>query len=584
MLLQRLVEYADAGDEPAPPFHRERVFHWQLQLNRDGSLASRDLTPLVAPDARGRPRGVAHTTPSAVRAYGVSANLAADDVQYVLGWSDPDSKPERVAQCHAAFVDLVTRWADSPAGRDDPVPQAVATFYRSRNIAAIQVPDGCTAKQGVVIAVGDTPAYQAGSVVPFWVEEVARRKGGGNSGLCLVCGQVRPLLDTVPGKVPSALVPGASNDAALVSINERVFGYGLEKQLTCTPLCLACGEGISTGLVKVLKSPHAVSYGNQDSRIAWWITEPVEFDPMVVVDDTDPDQVNELFRVVRDGRSAGTRPSGTFCSLSVGGNVARVMVRDWVEMPLGDLYDNLRSWLDDHEIVSRWAGGNRHHALFRLLLATGRHQRDRNRYTDLGAKGSGRPAHAHRDLLRAAIRNYPLPPSLLAHVVTRVRTDGRLDEARAALIRLGLIRSRLTTERPMPDLDPTNTDPAYVCGRLFAVLEQIQYDVSDGKLNTTYGDRYFSGAVTNPRAALVNGRRDANAWIRKLRRTKPGAAVRHDKSLDALFRLIDAGDSLPSQTSLHQQATFLIGYHHQRAHHFASIPATTPTTSEETGS
>jgi CRISPR-associated protein Csd1 len=134
----------------------------------------------------------------------------------------------------------------------------------------------------------------------------------------------------------------------------------------------------------------------------------------------------------------------------------------------------------------------------------------------------------------------------------------------------------------MPELDPTNTDPAYVAGRTFAVLEQIQYDVSDGKLNTTYGDRHFAGAVSNPRVALVNGRRDANAWLRKLRRTKPGAAVRHDKALDELFGLIDARAGVPSRMTLQQQSMFLLGYHHQRARHFQSLRSATRTPAEET--
>jgi hypothetical protein len=40
-----------------------------------------------------------------------------------------------------------------------------------------------------------------------------------------------------------------------------------------------------------------------------------------------------------------------------------------------------------------------------------------------GAKGADRPVGLHRDLVRAALRRTPLPPSLLAHLVHRVRTD-----------------------------------------------------------------------------------------------------------------------------------------------------------------
>jgi CRISPR-associated protein Csd1 len=145
---------------------------------------------------------------------------------------------------------------------------------------------------------------------------------------------------------------------------------------------------------------------------------------------------------------------------------------------------------------------------------TGRWLRDQQHYADFGAKGADRPDGVQRDLSRTALHGVPLPSSLLVHVVHRIRTDGCLDDARPSLIRLALTRSSRTAERPMPDLDPSNTDPAYVAGRVFAALEQIQYDVSEGRLNTTYGDRYVAGAITNPQTALVNGRRDTNAWLR----------------------------------------------------------------------
>jgi CRISPR-associated protein Csd1 len=577
MLLHRLVEYANAQAGGIPPHHRERMFNWQLELRGDGSLASRVLTPLVAADPKAKGRGVIRATPSTVRTVGVSANLAADDVQYVLGWADGDVKPARVAQCHEVFVDLVTRWAESPEGSADPVAQAVRAFYRGGRLAEVVREPEFTSKQGVVIAVDGRPAYLAKSVVPFWNAEVARRKGGDTQGLCLVCGTVGPLLETVPGKVRAALVPGATNDAALVSINERVFGYDLTTQLTQTPLCMACGEAFSAGLRDVLESRHVISYGDQDSRLAWWVTQPAEFDAMQVMTEADPAEVEHLLTVIRSGIAGrdgpGIEDPARFCSVSIGGNVARVMVRDWVEMPLADLNRNAIAWFDDHEIEPRRSDGRRHFPLFHLLLVTGRWLAGTKRYADIGRRGADRPPTAQRDLLRAAMRGVPVPPSLLVHLVHRIRSDGRLDDPRAALIRLCLTRTPLTKGKPMPGLDPSNTDPAYLAGRAFAELEQIQYDASGGTLNTSYGDRYFSGAVANPRAALVHGRRDANAWLKKLRRTYPGAAVNHERRLDELFDLMDPAVGIPARPTITQQATFLLGYHQQRAQHFASIRA-----------
>lgn len=575
MLLQRLVEHATHRDEASRPFHRDRVFDWQLDLAPDGSVYG--FSPLVQIGANGKPRGVVHHTPSAARTVGVAANLAADDAQYVLGLADETTKPDRVARCQAAFGDLAVRWADSPEGKDDIAAQAVAAFCRDGRASEVDQGGGVGAKQGVLITVDGIPAYDGESVVPFWTAEVARRKGGGASGLCLVCGQVRPLMKTVPAKVRSALVPGATNDAALVSVNERVFGYDLETQLGPTPICLVCGEAFSAGLVAVLESPHAISYGDQDSRMTWWTTGPkVEFDPMGTVAKAEPTVVRTFLQGATGGALLRVPDTARFCSLTVGGNVARIMIRDWVDMPLRELMENATAWFTDHELTPLWPEGRRHHSLISLVVATGRWQKDRRRYAELGSRAAGRPAAIQRDLLRAVLRRAPAPPSLLAHLLHRITSDGRLDDARAALLRF-CVNPRsddrpLTTSRTlMVKLDPENTDPAYVSGRIFATLEQVQYDASGGKLNTTYGDRYFNGAVANPRSALVQGRKDAKAWLKKLRRDNPRAAVRHEKKLDELFALLDAGPGVPTRTTLRQQATFLVGYHHHRAEHFARI-------------
>jgi len=570
MLLQRLVEYSDSRDSTIPPFHRDLEFHWQLELAADGTLAARDLTPL-ADDTSTKPRGVRHVVPSIVRTVGVAPQLAADDIQYVLGWADPQSKPERVAHCHEEFRALCARWAHSETGARDPVAQAVARFYAAGLETQVRQPEEFSSKQRVLIAVDGRPAYRAGSVVPFWSAEVATLKGGGTRGVCLVCGRVGDLLDTLPAKVKSTLVPGATNDAALVSINERVFGYDLTTRLAGSPVCLACGEAIGAALVDILGSAHATSYADQDSRLAWWLTGSTDSDPMRLLDEANPDDVLPWLASVHHGMpQTGASDPTAFCSLTVGGNIARIMVRDWVDMPLTELEANIAAWFDDHEMSPVARNARRHHPMWALALSLGRWDRTAERYVDFRTRGADRPTHTQRDLQRAAIRGLPVPVSLLRHLIHRISTDGHLDDARAALIRLCLTRSPLSGEKPMPDLDTTNTDPSYIAGRIFAVLEQIQQDANrDQKLNTTYGDRYFSGAVLNPRAAITSGRRDATAWLKNLRRA--GTAHYRERELDDLFALIPPGEGLPGRASLLQQSQFLLGYHQQRAHRWEQL-------------
>jgi len=85
------------------------------------------------------------------------------------------------------------------------------------------------------------------------------------------------------------------------------------------------------------------------------------------------------------------------------------------------------------------------------------------------------------------------------------------------------------------------------------------------QVNTSFTDRYFGGAVANPRIALIQGQQLAQAWLKKLNRTRPGTASALRQQLTDLFDCFEATAGLPGQADLARQATFILGYHQQRA-------------------
>ena len=73
--------------------------------------------------------------------------------------------------------------------------------------------------------------------------------------------------------------------------------------------------------------------------------------------------------------------------------------------------------------------------------------------------------------------------------------------------RMGIIKACINrTNRAMGKkeeitmaLDKTNNNPAYLCGRLFFILENIQQKASGYSLNRTIKDTYFSAASSRPK-------------------------------------------------------------------------------------
>jgi CRISPR-associated protein Csd1 len=590
MLLQRLAARVQGDDADTPDFLRNRTVRWQLALTADGELASTTLTDLGDPSDSARKNGTLHRVPHTTRTVGIAPCIGADDVQYVLGWCDEDSKPDRVERCHASFAGLVSAWA--AAFPEDPAAAAVDRFYASGGVAGVVRPEGWTSKQLVLISVDGEPATGLPSLRRFWAAEVVRRKAGRpgsdtRQGLCLVCGRQKTLLNTLPQLVPRRLVPLAGNDASLVSGNEPIHTYDFSTGLSTVPICVTCGTNTVTSLQEVLSDrTSSLSYG--DSRLGWWVLGPHKFDLASTLAVDDPESVRSLVERVRrtgswpDGPAHPSLDDGRFCAVTVRGSAARVMIRDWIDMPLAALEANVAAWFADHAMDSGTPQHGPYYPLWRLVLSMGRWIPDRDRtgglYAELTARNSGRPPDTGRQLLRAALLRAALPSSMLAHLVNRIRADRHVDDLRASLLRLILTRTPYQQmEVPMAGLDPDNRDPAYLAGRIFAALEEIQRSSTSGQarkadtgeapkqVNTSFTDRYFGGAVANPRIALIQGQQLAQAWLKKLNRTQPGTATALRRQLTDLFDCFDATAGLPGQADLTSQATFILGYHQQRA-------------------
>jgi CRISPR-associated protein Csd1 len=386
----------------------------------------------------------------------------------------------------------------------------------------------------------------------------------------------------------------------LVSFNKATHGFGLETQLVHTPICTTCGLLAMSALERLLDGTSSSTLPGQDARLAWWVTGGAEFN-LGVLDEPQPEDVASLLSGPVQGRWSGGDQDllrrSMFCALVVGGNVSRVMVREWVEQPLPRIQENLQRWFLDLAIADAWSGEPRYVGVRRLTTISGRWIRGRGEeqgaYARFGTPGADRPDGVFRALLSAALLARPLPPKLLAHLVHRVRADGRLDTERAALVRLAL-RRRPGTPNPeayMPTLNPEHRQPSYLAGRIFAVLEDVQSSASrargDEKINTTFTDRYLARAITSPAVALVAGRRDANAWLKRLRRDRPAWAAAAERRLDELLSQLAEAGGVPHGATLADQAAFILGYHQQRAttraERRAGIAASHPSTREPEG-
>ncbi|MFB7716232.1 type I-C CRISPR-associated protein Cas8c/Csd1 [Nocardia sp. NPDC056100] len=558
MLIRQLA--ARHSDTETPRYYRTRTVRWAIHLDGDGK------PQLIDRADADHKAGSSMATPYVGRTSGVAAMLLVDSMEYVLGISKSDTPKAQddAGKRRDAFRELLIAWREAT---EDPIATVIAEFASAP--ASLELVEeakvrGAIASELVCFVVGGEPVHMRPSAVDYWAQVARARKSSGTEGLCLSCGNVGTLLKTVPDMVKGNLIPvGVSTtgrpkpgrDAALVSVNTAAQGRAGKLQLVNTPLCEDCGSQAMATLNTMLADENHRRRSN-DSVFVWWLREPAAFNPFIL-DAPHPTDVKALLAEVNRTRTEATAEDNEFYGLTLSANQSRVVVRDWIDVPLPHIKAHLAQWFTDHACTHTWADGVRHVELWRMAFASGRWDRRTEKYVP----GSGIRG-LERDLLRCALYGGAPPPTLIPQLLHRIRNDHQIDLARVAMLRFALARPPFK-ETTMPGLDDTATDPGYVWGRIFSVLEAIQRKAIPD-INTTIQDKYFTLAMGQPAATMRMLRLNANKHLKKLTRNEVTRSAGY--ALDSrLMQLSSLVDDLPARLDNHGQIRFILGYDHQRA-------------------
>ena len=171
------------------------------------------------------------------------------------------------------------------------------------------------------------------------------------------------------------------------------------------------------------------------------------------------------------------------------------------------------------------------------------------------------------------------PDALLATVIARVKTDTdetqqkKVNHIRAGLIK-GCLNRKAKKEEITMSLNLDNTNQAYLCGRLFAVLEKIQQDASGGNLNRTIKDSYFSSACSKPATVFPKLIQLTQNHLKKVE-----YVLFYQKLCGDIIDQLE--DAFPSTLSLDEQGKFIIGYYQQNKALYAKKEKQQETTTDD---
>jgi len=398
-----------------------------------------------------------------------------------------------------------------------------------------------------------------------------------NGKVCSICGRSdSPVLDEPHGMAKNMPKPKEDtiSNKALVSFNEGAFeSYGLKGNLNSS-ICRNCARNYIDGLNFLLSDGHKVPENKEKKQKAhfeynhrvdlsdttaalfWTKQDTEEFSPLAVTNPPDASWVKRLFESVWNGKKGfgSTVDSNMFYTCTLSSAAARIAVRDWTAISLTEYKTNLAEWFRDIEIENN----DRelvYSPLRMLIAATQRDKKpgdkpksDLNSKTKMGSL-----------LWNAVIKGsrYKLPLEVLQSVLNRIWKGDFFSVERAALIKL--IINRNTDKNMRSTLEEANTSVAYLCGRLFAVIELMQWKAM-GNVNSGVKERYFAAAALQP--AYILGQlltKNVTIYQRKI-----GGYLANE--LNEIAGKISENGCFPQRFSAIEQGEFALGYYFQRNH------------------
>lgn len=552
MILQALKQYYDRLKEdtdsgiPLYGFSREKI-SFELIIDNDGNLLQ--VSDIRNISNKGKPFPRLMVVPQgAKKSVNVAANFLWGSTGYVVG-IDSKGKQERTAKTFKAFKKLAHIIGDNI---QDSEMKSVIRFldnWKPEYPNSLEiVKDAIDANLVFRLDGKHSYVHESESIKKAWFDYFSKQKSE-SVGECLVTAKTQEISRLHPAikGVRGAQTSGAN----IVNFNLNSFCSYSKTQGYNAPISERAAFEYTTALNYLLsQNSRKVQIG--DATTVFWAEKPSPMEDILsdilnpLNEDSDTAaNVGRFLEAVRDGKKPKEINNQTkFYILGLSPNASRLSIRFWYAGDVIELSRRIGLHFKDIAIEKQFEKDEQFPGIWNLLIQTSVRRKTENINPLLGG-----------ELARAIFTQDNYPKSMLAILIGRIRAGEAINYLRSAMIK-GILVRNYKKEINM-SLDKTNKEPAYLLGRLFAVLEKAQQDAL-GNLNATIKDRYYTSASATPKSIFPILLR-----LNKYHTGKGEHGGYYDSLNSEILERFPANE-FPSHLTLAEQGLFAIGYYHQR--------------------
>lgn len=499
------------------------------------------------------------------------ANYLYDNSAYVLGYSDKSNGKEQLY--FDAFKTQIEDIAEVFPDSNEIL--AVKAFYDNSREEIIQ-----TVSQDPLWEDIKKNLSKKYSTFSFRIEGDLRivaekkeilqleEKDSSDATFCLVSGEYGVPVDTTT----ATMIPGSQATAKLVAfqVNSGYDSYGKSK---CgnAPISEEAEFAYTTALNSMLQKGSRNKFMLGTRTFVFWAannneasmeTEESLFELLGFSEEANDDPNANLMKVrkVFESIYSGIMKTGLddkFYILGLAPNSARIAVVYWSETTLKDFAEKILNHFRDMEIQDTRKNKKPYMGLNAIISSV-----------SLQGKIANATPNLPEAVVKSIFQGLPYPISLFQACIRRIRAEVALEKngkkinpvniLRAAIIKAYLNRQSNNNKKIDIMLDKDNNNQGYLCGRLFAVLENLQF-AANGQ--DSIRSSYMNAASTTPSTVFSTILKLSNNHYGKLAKDKKGLANFFDNQKKEIMAMLQ---EFPDTLELNDQGRFFLGYYHQK--------------------
>lgn len=585
MLIQALCNYYDIlsnSGRVLPEGYSNVRIHYLISLTEDGRMDEIIDCQKVEKVPSGKTMKdkkvpVDMMMPERTQKPGIDANIVEHRPIYIFGLNldkellTPDDRTDKAKKSHKVFVEENLKFTEN-------LHSPIITAYR--NFLTTWNPENETqnrwllslgkdyAKSGFAFCLSGNPdirLHEEPGLKAKWEAELAKRTlkaDASHTAQCAITGNTQPIArihDKIKGVygglATGSVLVGFNNDSENSYGNEQSYNSNISEQAM---------KKYTEALNYLLNSNKHKAMLDEMTIVFWAMSSSDNNEDLFMKmlfgqpDQMDAEQTEHMLKaLLADAGEAkitkdrlksldGIDPDVDFYMLGLKPNSSRISVKFMIRRKYADVLWNIARFQQDLQVSDDFHSV----ALWQIK---------KEMVSPKSNNEKVNPAVIAR-LFESIIYGGKYPEFLLETMIRRVKIDSgneKIGSIRAGVIK-ACINRNLSKEEIKVSLDKTNRSQAYLCGRLFAVLEKLQQDASNNSLNRTIKDAYFASASAKPALVFPKLIRLAQNHLNKV---SDPISVYYNKLIGEIIDGI--GGEFPETFRLMDQGRFDIGYYQQ---------------------